>query len=255
MKDAYVITVGNEILKGRTVNTNAAFIGNFLTLSGYRVRRGITVMDEIDEIVWAFSTAMENASLVVSSGGLGPTFDDMTLDGFAKTTGQKLRINDAALSMIKEKYHGIELTEERIKMARIPDRSEPVPNPVGTAPGIYYDNGAVIVIILPGVPPEMNAILESLRDRIRQKDVHYYDESVIIAGIMESEFAPVISMLMKKHPCVYIKSHPRNIEVRNPELEIEVSSYGKSENEAKENADRVIHDVLDHAATMGKNKK
>ncbi len=255
MKDAYVITVGNEILKGRTVNTNAAFIGNFLTLSGYRVRRGITVMDEIDEIVWAFSTAMENASLVVSSGGLGPTFDDMTLDGFAKATGQKLQINDAALSMIKEKYNGIDLTEERIKMARIPDRSEPVPNPVGTAPGIYYDNGSVTVIILPGVPSEMQAIMESLRDRIRQKDVHYSDESVIVKGIMESEFAPVVSMLMKKHPNVYIKSHPRNIEVRNPELEIEVSSYGKSEDEAKQNTDRVIRDVLDHAAAMGKNKK
>ncbi|MGC8609474.1 MAG: nicotinamide mononucleotide deamidase-related protein, partial [Thermoplasmata archaeon] len=212
MEDAYVITIGNEILKGRTVNTNAAFIGNFLTLSGYRVRRSLVVMDDLDEIAWAFKLAMENASLVVSSGGLGPTFDDMTLEGFVRATGQKLVLDDSALSMIREKYGNIELTKERIKMATIPEGSEPVPNPVGTAPGIYYEKDEKKVIILPGVPSEMQAILETLKTRIRQKDVHYWDESVEVTGIMESAFAPVVASLMKKYPDVYIKSHPKNID-------------------------------------------
>ena len=81
---AVIITVGNEILKGRTVNTNTAYIGSFLTHMGYDVVRNLVVKDDPEEIGWAFETALSVSELVVSSGGLGPTFDDLTVSSFAK---------------------------------------------------------------------------------------------------------------------------------------------------------------------------
>ncbi|MEM0156379.1 MAG: molybdopterin-binding protein, partial [Thermoplasmataceae archaeon] len=82
-KTASIITIGNEILKGRTVNTNFALIGRILTFSGYRVRRGYICEDSPEEISEVFRDAVSKSDLVVSSGGLGPTFDDMTVDSVA----------------------------------------------------------------------------------------------------------------------------------------------------------------------------
>jgi len=114
---AYVITVGNEILKGRTINTNAAHIGRVLTYAGYDVIRMVVVPDDIDEIVWAFRDGISRADLVVSTGGLGPTFDDKTVEGLAKALNLELELNQEAYSMVKGKYDrlGVELTRERVK--------------------------------------------------------------------------------------------------------------------------------------------
>ncbi|KAA8923428.1 nicotinamide mononucleotide deamidase-related protein [Thermoplasma sp.] len=251
MKTASIITVGNEILKGRTVNTNAAFIGNFLTYHGYQVKRGIIVMDELDEIGWAFRTALDVSDIVVSSGGLGPTFDDMTVEGFARCTGQNLVINEDALSMIRKKYSTSDLTEQRLKMAKMPQTCRPVENPVGTAPGLLCNMEGKKVIILPGVPKEMQALLEAMEDEIRLPDMHYYDESVIISGVMESVFAPYVDRIMKEFDGIYVKSHPRNVEVKNPELEIEISGFGEDEAALKKKIRDAISRAGEYAVKLG----
>ncbi|WP_048054092.1 nicotinamide mononucleotide deamidase-related protein [Thermoplasma volcanium] len=250
MKDAVVITVGNEVLKGRTVNTNASFIGNFLTYQGYRVKLGLTVMDDLEDISWAFKTAMDRGDVIVSSGGLGPTFDDMTVEGFAKAIGSDNKLNQDALAMIEEKYKNIEITPERKKMAMMPEVCKPIRNPVGTAPGLLCSVGGKKVVILPGVPMEMQALLESMRDSLAIENSCYFDESINITGIMESTFAPYVERVMREVDGVYVKSHPKNIEVVNPSLEIEVSAYDVSQEAARKKVKDAIARIRAYAETI-----
>lgn len=250
---ACIVTVGNEILKGKTVNTNASHIGRVLSFLGYEVVRGIVVPDNEEDIIWAFRNAMFVSDLVVSSGGLGPTFDDMTLNGLAKALEVELEVNEEALGMIKKKYDsmGVELTEERIKMAKLPEKSKALKNPVGTAPGVYLERGDKKVLVLPGVPAEMKAILEEMSENLRFNGRSYYEESVDIKGIMESAMAPVIDKIMKKHSGeVYIKSHPKHSENRNPELEIEVSASAETKEEATKRVKATLEEIVLEAEKM-----
>ena len=247
---AYIITVGNEVLKGRTVNTNAAHIGRALTYAGYDVVRVVVVPDDVDEIAWAFRDALSKADLIVSTGGLGPTFDDKTLEGLAKALGVELELNQEAYRMVKEKYDrlGVELTRERIKMAYLPKGAKPLPNPVGTAPGVYIEHQGKRIIALPGVPAEMEAILDEVLPQLRVPGRFYYEETTTIRGIMESTMAPIIADLMKKYAGqVYIKSHPKGIEIGNPVLEIEVSASGGSEADVRDLVKRVLGELMQRA--------
>ena len=247
---AYIITVGNEVLKGRTVNTNAAHIGRALTYAGYDVVRVVVVPDDVDEIAWAFRDALSKADLIVSTGGLGPTFDDKTLEGLAKALGVELELNQEAYRMVKEKYDrlGVELTRERIKMAYLPKGAKPLPNPVGTAPGVYIEYQGKRIIALPGVPAEMEAILDEVLPQLRVPGRFYYEETTTIRGIMESTMAPIIADLMKKYAGqVYIKSHPKGIEIGNPVLEIEVSASGGSEADVRDLVKRVLGELMQRA--------
>lgn len=247
---AYIITIGNEILKGRTINTNAAHIGRVLTYAGYDVIRIVVVPDDIDEIVWAFRDGLSRADLIVSTGGLGPTFDDKTVEALAKALNLELELNQEAYSMVKAKYDrlGVELTRERLKMAYMPKGAKPLPNPVGTAPGVYLEYGGKRMIILPGVPAEMEAILDEVLPQIKVPNRYYYEETVTIRGIMESTLAPVINELMRLNAgSVYIKSHPKGIEISKPILEVEVSASGNNEDEVKNRVKDTIKRLIEEA--------
>lgn len=238
-----ILTIGNEILKGKTINTNLAHIGRTLTFSGYEVYRSIVVRDDPEEIEWGINTALESSDLVVTSGGLGPTFDDMTVECVSKSLGIPTEINKEALHELEEKYSGrnLELTEDRLKMVRLPVGSKALHNPVGSAPGVLMEHNGKKILILPGVPGEMKAILESVLDMIRIPGKVYYEESFPIEGLMESAFAQLSNKAMKKWAGnVYIKSHPQNSEVKSPVLEIEVSSVDHDQESAKKTVREVI---------------
>lgn len=227
---AAIITVGNEILSGRTVNTNFSDIGKILTYSGYEVIRGIVVPDRLEDIAGAFREAFSIADLIVSSGGLGPTYDDMTLKGFSMAFNLKMVKNNEALDMIVKKVH--ELTPEREKMALIPENSIPLENSAGTAPGVYIEISGKTFIILPGVPREVEAILKEVRDKIRIKGFHYVDKSMDLYNVKESLIAPLIGKLMKEYGNkVYIKTHPKIDDNGKPWVEIEVSASGTDTDE------------------------
>ncbi|KJE49234.1 MULTISPECIES: nicotinamide mononucleotide deamidase-related protein [Acidiplasma] len=237
---AVIITIGNEILKGRTVNTNFSFIGKLLTFSGYNVSLGIIVPDNLDAIAAAFRNAAAYGDLIISSGGLGPTYDDMTLTGFARAFNLNLKLNETAFNMIKNKFDKI--TPEREKMAIIPEGSIPLKNDAGTAPGVYMEIDNKKYIILPGVPREVESIMNNFIEKIRIKNYVYLDESFTVNGIMESSLAPYIKNLMKDYgDMVYIKTHPKGNEIKSPVLEIEVSASGNDKNMVQETIKNVIN--------------
>ncbi|MEM3162014.1 MAG: nicotinamide mononucleotide deamidase-related protein [Candidatus Bathyarchaeia archaeon] len=240
-----IICVGNELLIGKILNTNARWLARRATSLGITVKRITVVEDDVDEIASAVREALaRKPRFIITTGGLGPTFDDKTLEGIAKALNKELKLNEKALQMIKAKYKAyaengeteiVEMTPHRTKMAMLPEGAEPLPNPVGTAPGVMLDAGSTILFALPGVPAEMEAICEESISTILIKEsggMTFYETSMYVEGIMESTLAPLIDITMQDNPHVYIKSHPSGSET-NPRIEIHFSTVAKDSNLAK----------------------
>jgi len=247
-----IICVGNELLIGKTLNTNAQWLAKRVTSFGLNVRRIITVGDNVGEISSALrETIRRNSSFVITTGGLGPTFDDMTLEGVAKALERRIEVNDQALRMVEEKYRKyveegrmerVELTPHRVKMAKLPEGAEPLLNPVGTAPGVIIKRNETTVIALPGVPPEMKAIFEeSVVPLLKQAagNATFFETSIDVTGCMESEIAPLIDRIMHDNPYVYIKSHPK-FEERTPHLEFHLSTTADNSEVAKKRVEKAL---------------
>jgi len=249
--DAWIVTVGNELLIGRVVNTNLAWLGARLTLLGYKVRGCLVVPDILDDIAWAFKTAVRRgARVIISSGGLGPTFDDKTAEGLAKAFNLSLVLNEEALKLVKEKYEerGLTLTEPRVKMAMLPEGSSPIPNPVGTAPGVKLRYGRTLIFLLPGVPTEMKAMflryVEPQLKRIGPK-MFFVERSIRVLGLPESEVAPIIERVLKISNNIYIKSHPKGSELGEPILELHITASGESRGSLEELVEKAMNLLLE----------
>ncbi len=247
-----VVCVGNELLIGKTLNTNSQWLAQRATANGIIVKRVTLVADEVSEIASVIHEAIQRKPLlIVTTGGLGPTFDDKTLSGIAEALNCKLGVNATAKQMIKEKYETyarkrntgrIELTESRIKMATIPEKTEPIHNPVGTAPAVRADLDGTTLIALPGVPTEMKAIFEEtiapLFKQISEGNA-FHEKSIYADNIMESTLAPLIDIVIEDNPTVYVKSHPKGEENR-PHMEIHFSTKGKDTKRSHENLRKAI---------------
>ncbi len=236
-----IICVGNELLIGKVSNTNASWLGKYATSLGIAVRRITVCPDEIPEIAEVIREALaRKPNFLITTGGLGPTFDDKTLAGVAKALNRKLSLNEEAFEMVKAKYKDYgktmplpegEMTPPRVKMATLPEETVPLANPVGTAPGVRADVNKTILIVLPGVPKEMEAIFEAtVAPLLKQasRGAAFYETSIFADEIMESVLAPLIDKVMYDNPSVYIKSHPRGRESK-PHMELHLSISAKPE--------------------------
>ncbi|AEB94276.1 nicotinamide mononucleotide deamidase-related protein [Metallosphaera cuprina] len=232
---AEILSVGNELLSGRTINTNSAYIAQRLTILGYSVRRITTIGDNLEDISLVIKEIIERKpKLLVITGGLGPTYDDITVEGLAKALNLKTIINEDALNELKEKYmkRGLELTQERIKMAILPEGALSVKNTQGIAPGFMLKYNETVILVTPGVPKEMEAVLDYFINNLlnEKPPIHYYEESFLVKGVMESELAPHIKKMVKEYD-IYIKTHPKGHETKDPFLEIQVVSSGLNKDE------------------------
>jgi len=255
---AWIITIGNEILIGKIVNTNAAWLSQRLTEYGIEVRKIICIPDEEKEIINTILDATNNADLIITTGGLGPTFDDKTSESLAKAFGLKWVVNKEALREIESKYRskGMEVNNYRIKMAKMPEGATPLRNRVGTAPGILLKIRNKIIISLPGVPNEMKAIFEDYVSKIlssytpeRVRD----EKSILVKGIPESSLAPIIDNVMSQYENIYIKSHPKGHEISGPVVELHITVYGKNKTEAKEKLEEVVNRLNNYIQQKLKN--
>jgi nicotinamide-nucleotide amidase len=260
-REMEIICVGNELLIGKTLNTNAQWLSKQATALGITVKRVTVVADDVNEIANAVrETLRRKPQFMITTGGLGPTFDDKTLEGIAKALNRKLEINEKALKMVREKYEAyamekgtetVELTPPRIKMATLPEKAEPIPNPVGTAPGIRADLEKTMLIALPGVPSEMKAIFhETVEGLLKQASdkTAFYEKSIYADDIMESSLAPLIDKVMQDNPGVYIKSHPKGRENR-PHIEIHVSITAR---EAEKSEEKLQKAIMQLSSAIGK---
>lgn len=163
--DGELLTVGTELVLGLTVDTNAADLGRALAAAGVRVVRRTSVADEPDAIRDAVRAALARAGLLVVSGGLGPTKDDLTKKAVAEALGRPLRHDPAILAALEELYRrrGItKMPEANRSQADVPEGAAVLPNRWGTAPGLWLeDEGGRLIVLLPGVPSELRGLLEN----------------------------------------------------------------------------------------------
>lgn len=216
---AEIIAIGNELLIGHTLDTNSHWIAKHLTKHGWTLQRITVVRDSLTAIKAAVSEALQRRpTLLITLGGLGPTYDDMTVKGVALALRRKLVVNPDALAMIKARYKRLEtttgLTSFRKKMATLPRGAQPIPNPVGTAPGVLIKVGGSKLVSLPGVPSEMKAIFNgSIVPLLKGSNQQPPREAYLgLVGIIESALAPALDRTRKAFPGLYFKSHPRGRE-------------------------------------------
>ena len=211
-----IITVGDEILRGDILNSNAKWLARRLTALGVTVRRITSVGDDIEEIKSALREALRrNNSYIFITGGLGPTRDDMTMEAVAKALSRKLVLSEEGLRWVREKYKRAKergliedenMTPSRLKMAMIPEGATPIYNPLGAATSAKLEVGGTKIFVLPGVPAEMVAIFESIEPEIR--GVRAYHKRLKVHTRDESGIAHIIDEVYEKYG-VKVASYPK----------------------------------------------
>jgi len=164
MKKASIVSIGNEVLSGETIDTNAAYLSKKLLSIGIPVASSYTVGDEIDAIVRALDLASADAELVLATGGLGPTDDDLTRQGFAKFLGAELQFQAELLEKMQGFFarRNLQMPEKNRIQAYIPAGAKALANNLGTAPGIMARIKGKLLVALPGVPSEMKKMFAEL---------------------------------------------------------------------------------------------
>lgn len=156
------MTIGDEILIGQVVDTNSAWLGQKLSEAGIRVKRILSVSDDFQEIISALQQATEDADIIFTTGGLGPTKDDITKKAIATFLGQKLIFHEPTYERIKKIFEkiGRPMSPAHNDQCLMPENAEILRNSMGTAPGMLFHFKNTKIISMPGVPYEMKAIME-----------------------------------------------------------------------------------------------
>jgi nicotinamide-nucleotide amidase len=244
---AEIITIGDEILIGQTVDTNSAWISEALNNVGVRVIRITSIPDDASIITATLTDAGKRADLILITGGLGPTKDDITKKTLAKYFGSKLVENKQALKRI-EGYltsRGVELNELNIAQAMLPDNCTALPNPYGTAAGMWFTKKGRDFVSMPGVPYEMKAIMtKSVLPELRKRHglPHIMHRTILTQGIPESHLARMLSQYEEQLPpqvkMAYLPS-PGMVKLR-------LSTYGHD----KSTVEKMIGDASDQLARI-----
>jgi len=204
MPSASIVTIGNELLNGHTADTNAAFICQKLLSIGIPVVSVYTVGDDISLIVRALKRAARDADIVIATGGLGPTDDDLTRQAFAKLMGVKLILDESILAKIKSYFEkrNIRMPEKNAIQAHIPKGAQAIDNTVGTAPGIYENIKKKQFFAMPGVPFEMERMLvDFVFPKLQKRKGGKFTiiKKVRCFGEGESAIAEKLGDLMNRH--------------------------------------------------------
>lgn len=236
---AEIITSGTELLLGDLVDTNAAYLSQQLRALGIDVHYRTTVGDNEERMAAAISLAMRRADLIITTGGLGPTVDDVTRQAVARATGRPLVLHPELLAAIEARFRsfGYRMTENNIQQAYIPVGAVVIENPVGTAPcfAVETPNGAIIA--LPGVPRELeylieHAVIPYLRRRFGLHEV-IKTRVLKTCAIGESAVdARIADLMQSRNPTVGLNAHPGQTDVR-------ITAKANSEAEAERMLDEM----------------
>jgi molybdenum cofactor synthesis domain-containing protein len=230
--------VGNELLRGEILDTNTHWLCRLINSRGGRVTRVTLLPDIEEEAAEAVRSAIDRGvDVVFTSGGLGPTDDDLTLAAVARGAGVELALDATAREMVRQRYDDFHaqgvlaeggLNPFREKMAWLPTGAEPLPNPVGTAPGVLLRAGKTVIVSLPGVPPELEGIVtHSLAGFMDQTfgGGGVFARSLTVRCNDESIMVPALGRVVGRYPQVYVKSLARALG-GVPELDILFTAVG-----------------------------
>jgi len=247
---AIVISTGNELVLGQSVDTNTAWLSDELTRLGITVVEHITVGDELESIAESLSRAGKSADVILVSGGLGPTEDDLTRNALAKVLGAKLQLHERALAGIESFFagRGWQMVETNRVQAMIPSGCDIIGNAIGTAPGITARIGKAAAFFMPGVPSEMKKMFsDSVRPGLEKLARENCDGIIVrrslhTFGIGESRVALVLGDIMARgrNPLV-------NCTVSAGVISISINAHGENEaaaNNLSEATEKQIREKL-----------
>jgi molybdenum cofactor synthesis domain-containing protein len=201
---AAILVIGDEILSGRTKDKNIGYIAEYLTAIGIDLKEVRVVADDEAEIVTALNALRTRYAYVFTTGGIGPTHDDITADAVAKAFGVTIDYDARAVALMKERFaaRGVEMNEARMRMARIPAGADLVENKMSGAPGFMIGN----VVVMAGVPSIMQAMLDAAAPRLKT-GVKMLSET-IRGDVREGDIGTELGEIAKVHPEVSIGSYP-----------------------------------------------
>jgi molybdenum cofactor synthesis domain-containing protein len=217
---AALLVIGDEILSGRTKDQNIGYIAEYLTKIGIDLREVRVVADDEAAIVEALNALRARNTYVFTTGGIGPTHDDITAECVAKAFGVAIDYDPRAVAVMKARYAamGTEMNEARMRMTRIPAGAELVPNKVSAAPGFWIGN----VIVMAGVRSIMQAMLDEVAPKLAT-GARLLSQTVR-ADCREGDIGTELGEIAKSHPEVMIGSYPFVDEFRGPNTNIVVRS-------------------------------
>lgn len=218
---AEIVTTGTEILLGDIVDTNAAWMAQQLREAGINLYYKSTVGDNFGRVREVLELGLRRSDVILVSGGLGPTADDITRDAISAATGRALKLHEAALETLKARFarFGVQMTENNLQQVMIPEGATLIENPVGTAPGFIVETEHGTIIALPGVPREMKHLMtESVLPYLRQRagNTGIIRRRILrTVGIGESAIDERLRDLMDKaNPTVGLAAHTAQCDVR-----------------------------------------
>jgi nicotinamide-nucleotide amidase len=225
LRTVEIFAIGNELLTGQVLDTNTHWLIRMVTNAGARVTRAAIIRDDYDHIGDELRAALRRGPrLILTTGGLGPTEDDLTVRAIARALDLPLALHPEALEMIRQRYahlaktrpnYSAELNDARRKMALFPRGAIPIANPRGTAPGMVLDvpsqhaDGITTIVALPGVPAEMEAIFTTSLRPILERTIGagcYMEHTIVLDKGDESRIAALLKTIQENHPAVYVKS-------------------------------------------------
>ena len=244
---AIIITIGDEILIGQTIDTNSAWLGEKLELLNVKVLRMASISDEPSEIEKALTEGLKDVDLIILTGGLGPTKDDMTKIALADYFGMKLKFDEEVyqrLESLLAKF-GRKPTQAHRDQAYMPDGAQKMFNKMGTAPGMLFRQGEKMVLSMPGVPYEMKYIFEhSFKPLLEEKlnDTVIYHKTIQTAGMGESVIAERVEPVTDHMPdFIKIAFLPSLGKVR-----LRLSGAHKDGSFLRNEVDRVSKEIVSH---------
>ena len=202
MKRASLVIIGDEILSGRTEDKNLAYLAKWLGKIGISLSEARVVLDDEEAIISSVNSLRKKYDYVFTTGGIGPTHDDITTDCIAKAFGVEAKVDESALEKMKAFLDGKELTDPLLKMLHVPDGGELIYSPATKAPGYKIEN----VFVMAGIPKIMLGMLEGMYDYLEAGDVVKSKSHDILVG--ESYFAEELTEIQNKFSNVSVGSYP-----------------------------------------------
>jgi molybdenum cofactor synthesis domain-containing protein len=207
-----LFSIGTELVLGRIQDTNAHWMAQEIAKVGGHLRRATMLHDDLDEIVLALREAVDRGTkIIITTGGLGPTPDDLTVEAVSRLAGVKPVVDEFTLQEFMRRRNltdRAQVTAGMIKMATVPEGAEVFQNPAGWAPCAKVRVGAATVLILPGPPKEMMALFSRYVEGFISDSYETKIASVrVVVNMFESEVSPLLQEVMKQHPNTYLKAY------------------------------------------------
>ncbi len=245
MKTAFIVSTGTELLLGTTIDTNSIFLSKRLTELGIKVQGKIVVGDDSRDIKCAFETGLASADMVISSGGLGPTNDDLTKDMACEVMNCQAVLAAEELERIKDYFskRGRPMPESNVKQAMFPPEAVILRNERGTAPGMYLKKDTRLVVLLPGPPHEMKSMyLKEVEPRLVAEfgleETGYVSRIIKVFGPGESQLEVILGELMEKQ-----QGYSMALTAKSGEIHIGIQVYGEDIRERQHKLEEITRKV------------